>query len=168
MYEFTGDADVSRMITKRNAMKKLIFVYVIIFIFSVACATVVTDVETKALTSGMPNTVTLSNGDVVYDLNGEWDDRAENYGSWSGYGTYSNILKITQEGNSFVGIRMKNDLWNTAGSKKFRGELDKDGFKKVQIMTKVGPVNAKGQISEDGNKIIIDAYNKVILTLTRK
>jgi hypothetical protein len=30
---------------------------------------VVTDVETtKALTSGMPNTVTLSNGDVVYDL----------------------------------------------------------------------------------------------------
>ncbi len=104
----------------------------------------------------------------VVDISGEWDDRIENYGPWEMYGKYSNILKITQEGNSFVGIRMKNDKYHAAGSMAIRGELDKDGIKKVQIMSGMGPLDAKGQISEDGNKIIIDDGEKARLTLIRK
>ena len=49
-----------------------------------------------------------------------------------------------------------------------RGELDKDRIKKVTIMSGMGPLNAKGQISENGNKIIIDDGEKVRLTLIRK
>jgi hypothetical protein len=113
-------------------------------------------------------TVKLPNGEEVVDIRGEWDDQVENYGPWSGYGKYSNILKITLEGSLFVGIRMKSDTWHSPGSVAIRGELDKDGIKKVQIMSGWGPLDAKGQISEDGNKIIIDDGEKARLTLIRK
>ncbi len=114
-------------------------------------------------------TVKLPNGEEVVDISGEWDDHVENYGDFSEFGKYSNILKITLEGNSFVGTRMKSDDLNVAGSVAIRGELDKDGIKKVQIITGLlGPIDAKGQISEDGNKIIIDDGEKARSTLIRK
>ena len=113
-------------------------------------------------------TTKLPNGEEVVDIRGEWDDQIENYGPWSRYGKYSNILKITLEGNSFVGIRMKSDPYHAAGGVAILGELDKDGIKKVQIMSGGGPLDAKGQITEDGNKIIIDDGEKGRLTLIRK
>ncbi len=117
---------------------------------------------------GSKRTITLPNGEVVWDLNGEWDVFIENYGLWSQYGSYPQIVKITQEGGAFVGIRMIDDSWNPKGRESIRGELDKSGFKKVQIMSGVGPLDSKGQISEDGNKIIIDDGEKARHTLTRK
>jgi hypothetical protein len=54
------------------------------------------------------------------------------------------------------------------GSEALRGELDKNGFKKVQIISAIGPLDAKGQISEDGNKMIIDDGEKCRVTYTRK
>lgn len=113
-------------------------------------------------------TVKLPSGEEVIDISGEWDDQIENYGPWSKYGEYTNILKITIEGNSFVGVRMKSDVWHSSGSVAIRGELDKHGIKKVQMMSGQGPLDARGQISENGNKITIDDGEKARLTLKRK
>ena len=49
------------------------------FIISFVFATVQAQMD-NPLKDGMPNTVTLSNGEVVYDLNGEWDSLVEAYG----------------------------------------------------------------------------------------
>ncbi len=117
---------------------------------------------------GSKKTITLPNGEVVWDLNGEWDVFIENYGLWSQYGSYPQIVKITQTGSSFVGIRMIDDPWNPKGRESIRGELDKNGFKKVQIMSGMGPLDSKGQISEDGNKMIINDGEKSRVTFTRK
>jgi hypothetical protein len=114
---------------------------------------------------GSKKTITLPSGEVVWDLNGEWDAFVDNYGT-SG-GSYPQIEKITQTGSSFVAIRMIDDPWNRKGSQSLQGELDKSGIKKVTIFAFSGPEEGKGQISDDGNKIIIDD-GKHRLTLTRK
>ena len=102
------------------------------------------------------------------DISGEWDAVGENYGPWSEYGTHHDIFKITQEGNSFVAIRTKGNAYMPPGSAGTRGELDKNGFKKVLIISGAGPIDAQGKISEDGNKIVIDNGVMVRQTLTRK
>jgi hypothetical protein len=117
---------------------------------------------------GSKKTITLPSGEVVCDLNGEWDVFVENYGDWSGYGTYRDVHKITQQGSSFVGIKMMGSPYMPRDSEAIRGELDKSGFKKVQIISGLGPLDAKGQISEDGNKMIIDDGEKRRQTYTRK
>ena len=113
-------------------------------------------------------TVTLPNGEVILDISGEWDVLGENYGEWKIYGTHQDVFKITQEGTSFEAIRMKGNPYMPAGAAGTRGELDKNGFKKVSIITGLGPIDAKGEISEDGNKIVIDDGRIVRQTLTRK
>ncbi len=47
---------------------------------------------------GSKKTITLPNGEVIWDLNGEWDVRVENYGVWATSGSYPQIWKITQKG----------------------------------------------------------------------
>jgi hypothetical protein len=113
-------------------------------------------------------TITLPSGEVVCDLNGEWDVFIECYGPWKEFGSYPQIVKITQKGSSFVGIRMRDDPWNAKGAESIIGELDKSGFKKVQIMSAAGPLDSKGKISQDGNKIVIDDGEKARQTYTRK
>ena len=113
-------------------------------------------------------TITLPNGDVILDMSGEWDAFIENYGRQFAAGSYNNVEKITQTGASFEAIRMMDDPWNFKGSQSFKGELDKAGIKKVTIIGKGGSIEAKGIISENGNKIVIDDGEVVRLTLTRK
>ena len=112
--------------------------------------------------------VKLPNGEEVVDISGKWDTQIENYGSWSGYGKYSTITEIKQEGSSFVGIRLKATTYHPAGSETFRGELDKNGIKKLQLMTGMGPIDAVGKISDDGKTITTDAHEKARSTMTRK
>ena len=118
---------------------------------------------------GSKKTITLPSGEVVCDLNGEWDAFVENYGPSISSGSYPQIWKITQEDSSFVAVRMIDDPWNPKGSQAFKGEIDKSGIKKVTVLpTRSGPIEAKGQISDDGNKIIIDDGAERRFTLTRK
>jgi hypothetical protein len=114
---------------------------------------------------GSKKTITLPSGEVVWDLNGEWDAFVDNYGTRGG--SYPQIEKITQTGSSFVAIRMIDDPWHRKGSQSLQGELDKSGIKKVTLFAASGPEEAKGKISDDGNKIILDD-GKHRLTLTRK
>ena len=117
---------------------------------------------------GSKKTITLPSGEVVCDLNGEWDAIVENYGPSASSNSYPQIEKITQTGSSFVAIRMIDDPWNLKGSQSLQGELDKSGIKKVTILTAHGPLEAKAQISNDGNKIVIDDGKEHRLTLTTK
>jgi len=117
---------------------------------------------------GSKKTITLPSGEVVWDLNGEWDTIIENYGPFTSGQKYPQINKITQTGSSFVAIRMIDDPWNKKGSQSLQGEVDKNGIMKVTIFTAVVPEESKGQISNDGKKIVIDDGERRRLTLTRK
>jgi len=114
-------------------------------------------------------TIKLANGDVILDINGEWNAIVAHLRPGSYTGLESGITKITQRGSSFVGISMNALAAFRKGSEQIKGEIDKSGFKQLQIISgAMGNSDAKGQISEDGNQIIIDDGERFRLTLTRK
>jgi len=140
-------------------------------------------VMAKQLKPGMPNTITLPNGEVIYDLNGEWEavyDIAARHG-WAG-GTEQresskDIVGITQEGNQFVGVKLIGDEWVGKNQEAVKGELEKNGLRKVHAFvydprTPGGPqwFPSKGKITEDGNKIVITARpsNRTTMTIVLK
>lgn len=118
---------------------------------------------------GPKKTITLPNGEVICDLNGEWDVLVENIGKWADFGNYPQIWKITQTGISFSATRMMEEFWNKKGSEAVQGELDKSGIKKIRVFssTAMSGTDATGQISDDGNKITVNS-DRVRLTATRK
>jgi hypothetical protein len=116
-------------------------------------------------------TITLPSGEVIYDLNGEWAAYVEHYGPLEGYGRYPDIVEIKQQGASFVGIRQIGNPWMPKGSEFIRGELDKNGFKKIQIISGMGPLDAKGQILpwyDIGKQITVDDGEKYRAMLIRR
>ncbi len=148
-------------------MKIFLMALVLGLVFTVAYAQM-----DNPLKQGMPNTVRLSNGEVIYDLSGEWDaiyDVQKVTGK-----IYKDIVTITQKGNEIVGIRLIGNQWNLKGSEAIRGKLDKDGFKSLQVSTGYGWVSSKAKIGEKCNKIQIQARlpagddNILYITLTRK
>ena len=113
----------------------------------------------------------LPSGETVWDLSGDWDVFAENYGEYARAGMYTNVYRITQTGGALSAMRMKDNPPPSTGrarSPSLRGELDKDGFKQVSIIDSSGDAwPSKGQISEDGKKIVIDNGSNIRVTLTR-
>ncbi len=108
----------------------------------------------------------MSNGEVVYKLDGEWscifkislrDNITED------------IIKISQDGNKFVGIYVNGNKYKTAGTEAIKGELEKNGFKSVYLNTSSFEsdewVPATGKISENCNKIV---YKGKLQGLTTK
>ena len=120
------------------------------------------------LLEGMPNTVKLSDGEIVYDLNGEWNSFVEAYGPWKMYGAHQNIIRIKQSGCYIVGVLVRDDVYYAKGSKSIIAELAKDGFRKIEMLTNLGTLDATGQISDNGNKILLDDGEKRRMTLTRR
>ena len=120
------------------------------------------------LKQGMPNTVTLSNGEVIYDLSGEWDAVYDNKGFG---GINEDIVKITQKGNEFVGVKLIGNQWTPKGSETIKGALEKDGFKSFSTYTMYGWTPATIKIDEKCNKIEIETpmMGEIMnITLTRK
>ena len=145
------------------------FIFISILIGFLGCAGGSSTLQSESkLLQGSKNTLTLPNGDVVWDLNGEWDSYSEAYGIWAGGGVFSGVCKMTQTGSSFVGIRMITTGTLGKGSVSVRGELDKNGFKWVQYETANGTLNCSGKISKDGNKMEIDDGQRYKVTYTRK
>ena len=128
--------------------------------------------------------IRLPSAEEVFDLGGEWDALIEIYGQAAAYGAYPNIVKITITGSFcpitgqitspiiIIGIRLKGNppqMPAPAGSEIIRGELESNEFKKLEMISGDGKAFlGKGQISENGNKIEIDAPNHGRMTLTRK
>ena len=128
-------------------MKKILFISIILL----AATTTHAQME-NPLKQGMPNTVTLSNGEVIYGLSGEWDAVYDNYM----YGGISeDIIKITKQGNKFVGIKLIGNMWSGKGSEDIKGELEKDGFKSIYTWTPEGWIPSTVKIWEKCNKIKI-------------
>jgi len=147
-------------------MKRRVTIWAICFVALIAWAGLVCAQTTK---TGTMKTVKYSDGEEVCDLTGEWDAFLENLGEWAKYGSYSNEIKIKLEGRSFIGTRLKDNGPNRpAGSLILICSLDKSGFKNIILNTGFGPFPCKGQISEDGNKIIIEMDTRAKVTLTRK
>jgi hypothetical protein len=158
-------------------MKKMLLIWTVCLVALVAWTVLAFAQTAKPATM---KTVKLSNGQEVFDISGEWDAYVENLNAFSMYGAYQQVFKITLEGNSFTGIRLKDNPPQSpakAGSPCMQGEVDKNGIKKLEIITGGGHrLPAVFKISENGNKIDIDGFDSelptrsqlVRLTLIRK
>ena len=142
-------------------MKKISLISVVTFVALVLLVSV-------GHTQGPKKTITLPNGEVVCDLNGEWDALFHPYGDWSEFEDQTDVLNITQKGATFFGVKKIGTTYVVKGEKSIIGELTKDGFKNVQVQTGTGYVDCTCKMSEDRNKIILDADNKIKVTLTRR
>lgn len=115
--------------------------------------------------------VQLPSGESVGDLSGDWDAFVENYGPWVRMGIYPTVWRITQTGSAVSAIRVKENPAlspGQAGRPSLRGELDKYGFQRVEIVSGIGTaLPCKAQISEDGKKITLDDGITVRVTLTK-
>lgn len=161
---FGPDADQGELAMKRSInMGMLCLVAIIVWTGSVYAQTT---------NPGAMKTIRLQNGEEVYDVSGEWDVLVENYGEWDHYRTFRQVFKITQEGASFTGIRLRDNPYpavGSAGSQVAEGEVDKSGIKKLWLRSGNGQIwPSKWQISEDGNRINTDVPDHFRLTWTRK
>ncbi len=115
------------------------------------------------------NTMTLSSGEVVCDLNGEWNALYKHYGLMQWVGDMNGTVMIAQQGKVFVGTSLTAGSFTLAGTEKIRGELDRDSIKKARYFRPdKGWVDAKGEISKDCNKLVIDDGDGVKALLERK
>jgi len=127
-------------------MKKTLIILLITLVF----ATVQAQTD-NPLKQGMPNTTILPNGEVIYDLTGEWDAVIDN-----GYlGVDKDVIKITQEGNKFVGIKLIGNRWIGKDQEFIKGELEKDSIKSPYR-------NVYGHGWKPSNTEILDGGNKIV------
>jgi hypothetical protein len=153
-------------------MKKIAIASIIALFYAFTCAFIAGTVTAQG---GWEKTITLPSGEKVLDMRGEWDaliELAEQL-KWTGHKAEPNILLITQEGNTFSAIQQIEMKMTPKGTEKFKGVLDKDGFKEVYIYRhKVKSefiwAPCKGEISENGNKIVFVDEDRIKWTLTRR
>jgi hypothetical protein len=145
-------------------MKKKTLIILTIFLLWIAFASIAIG---QTSDKGWEKTVTLPNGEVILDMSGEWDVLYENYGP-SSREDHSEIAEVKQEGSSFVAVALTDTDYITKGTEILKGELDKNGFKKVQTMTEVGLFEFNSEILLKGNKIIFDEGQMLKLTFNRK
>ena len=153
-------------------MKRTLIAPVLVFALLITFASVgVSQMADK----GWKKTVTLSSGETILDMSGEWDDLGEGYGTFSWFKGSPEIVTITQEGNKFTAIKQIGSKWVPAGAETIKGELDKDGFKVVYsyIGSRAMDGNfdweeCKSEISENGNKVDLDCGERIKTTLNRK
>ena len=124
-----------------------------------------------APTATTASKVQLPSGETVWDLSGDWDAFVENYGPAARFGIFPTVWRITQTGNAVTAIRLKNSPppgMGRAGGPGLQGELETTGFKHVELVGGTGVLSpSKGNISEDGKKIVINNERNQRVTLTR-
>jgi hypothetical protein len=178
MYRLTKYFHFARKGAKMGRRRAHIALLVILGAFILGACPSTASSQPVVLKSGMPNTITLPNGEVVYDLNGEWDVvyalRSVGFFTAGGYESESmkDIVRITQEGNKFAGIKVIGDSWVGKNQGAVQGELEKNRFGKLYAFRGMilRWVPGKGEISEDGNKIVIKArpHQSEIMTIVLK
>jgi len=128
-------------------MKKCILMCIVVLFGCFAC---VSATKTTVLKPGMPNTLKLSNGEVVYDLSGEWDISSKTTLGAS----YGGLLEITQDEDRFVGT-LKSGNYPMEGSEKVKGKLKGGEVANIQYKTTYGWTNSSGEIAEGGKMMTI-------------
>ena len=153
-------------------MKKTSIAPVLILAFFIAFASVAI---AQMAAKGWEKTVTLSSGEVILDMSGEWDDLSGGYGIFSWHKGSPEILTITQEGNTFTAVKQIGSRWVPKGAASIKGELDKHGFKVVYAYIGCEAMDGtfdweecKWEISEKGNKVDLDCGERIKKTLTRR
>ncbi len=147
-------------------MKKISIASVLVLAVLIALASIAIAQMAK---EGWKKTVTLPSGEVILDMSGEWDVQYEFYGPLSWIKPVTDILTITQEGNTFTAVKQIGTKWIPKGTETVKGELDKDGFKTVYNKSAdEGWRPCKWEISENGNKIVLDDERGIKPTLTRR
>jgi hypothetical protein len=146
-------------------MKKIVIASIITLFCVFTCAFVAGVVSAQG---GWEKTITLPSGEVVLDIRGEWDVLVETHGRAGWFGSETGITLITQEVNTFSGVKQTEGKMIRKGTKTLKAVLDKDGFKEVQIYTLGSWVPVTWEISEHGNKIVFLLEDRVKWTLTRR
>jgi hypothetical protein len=153
-------------------MKRTLFTSVFVFF---PLVTFVSIGVSQMAEKGWEKTITLSNGEAILDMRGEWDDMGEGYGIFSWVKLSPEILTITQKGNTFSAIKQIGSQWVPKGAETVKGELDKDGFKVVYSYIGSRAMDGsfdweecKWKISEKKNKVDLDCGERMKRTLTRK
>ena len=116
---------------------------------------------------------TRSGAGETYDLNGEWDTIYA-----ATFGATKDIVKISQKGNKFVGIKLIGGVYVPKGDETIKGELLDEMFNQVSARTyREGGeglvwIDSHGVIIENSNKIVIQSYVNnycaMTITMTRK
>ena len=85
------------------------------------------------------------------------------------------IVRITQKGDQFVGIKLIGNQYIGKNEKTIKGKLRQNRFKEVYVNTlSQGWTPRTGKISEDGNKIIVKVLipdppmNEIVISVQRK
>jgi len=146
-------------------MKRIAMASILTLFFAFTFASVASAEMAK---EGWKKTVTLPSGEVILDMSGEWDALYEYYGLLSQFKPVTDILTITQDGNTFVAVKQIGSQFVPKGAETIKGILDKDGFKEVQIHRHEFWAPCTGEISENGNKIVVYDGRVIQVTLTRK
>ena len=143
-------------------MKRALIASVIVIVLMITFASVCVS---QMAEKGWEKTVTLSSGEVILDMNGEWDGLHK----FPGMKGYTIVIEITQEGKTFMGIRLQESPYWTKGTEAIKGELQGDGFKTVSLnRADLGWTPCKWEINKNGNKILLKDEGVVKLTLTRR
>jgi hypothetical protein len=120
--------------------------------------------------------IRLPSAEEVFDLEGEWDALIEVYGQTAARGAYPNDARITITGRfcpitgqttspaRVEGAKFKRNTPSQEsgqpGRELFRGELESNNFAWVKVILDNGEaLPCKGQILENGNKIVIELPN---------
>jgi hypothetical protein len=152
-------------------MKRKIAIWLICFVALIAWTGLVYGQTAKPTAVKL---LKLPNGQEVFDISGEWDVLVENHGEFAIFGTYTNVANMTirESDSSFHAVRMNANpppSNRAAGSLIVIGNLDKNGITKLDVIGgSAGSVPGTWQISENGNKINVDAPNRSKITFTRK
>ena len=96
------------------------------------------------------SSVSINAGEAL-DLNGEWDATFV----CSVSGTYKEIIKITQNADEFVGIKLSGDERLSSDAEEIKGRIKGININEIKINTKAGWVNGDTRVSEGGDRIEI-------------
>ena len=102
---------------------------------------------------------TFAGNEKGHDLNGDWDAFYDS----GGYGTYEDVVRITQKDNQFVGIYLiKGDNLVGKNEEKIKGKIignviDEIFFNDIKDGATMGLhwAPSQAEISQDGNAIMI-------------
>jgi len=114
-------------------------------------------------------TLTLPGGEVVCDINGEWNAVYEHYGSLASIPRSKGLVIILLNGDTFIGKTANDSMFTPKGTEKIRGVIDKNGLKNVERTRPDSDwSNAKAVMNKDCNKIEIDDGDALKIILERK